>query len=382
MKKNIDSSYARIVDTPAILKSLLLISLFSSLAVSFLYWLGNGIQETSLSLLGLAIVSGFLILVMNWGYTQIAGLVLYLVVSIVLTLNISIGHAIFDEAMLAYPLLIVFSGLLFGKRSGVVVTGITAAQVALIYILAQSGHIQPFGGAVEVNLEETITTTLILLSTGLVTWVVIDIIETAVGKIYQSEQDLENAFELTLGAWAKALEIRRREDPGHCERVVDLTTEFAIYYGLDSDTVKQIRNGAYLHDIGKMGIPEHILLKSGMLDEEEKSLIKKHTLLGQEIVKDIDHLEGAAEVVVSHHERYDGAGYPLGLKWTQIPILAQIFAIVDCWDVLQTERPCRPSWEMSEIWSYIKDQSGGKFQPSVVDAFIDFIADRGGEVIR
>ena len=135
-----------------------------------------------------------------------------------------------------------------------------------------------------------------------------------------------------------------------------MTTEFAIYYGLDSDTVKQIRNGAYLHDIGKMGIPEHILLKSGMLDEEEKSLIKKHTLLGQEIVKDIDHLEGAAEVVVSHHERYDGAGYPLGLKWTQIPILAQIFAIVDCWDVLQTERPCRPSWEMSEIWSYIKDQ--------------------------
>jgi len=382
MKKNIDSSYARIVDTPAILKSLLLISLFSSLAVSFLYWLGNGIQVTSLSLLGLAIVSGFLLLLIGWGYTKIAALVLYLVVSIVLTLNISIGHAIFDEAMLAYPLLIVFSGLLFGKRSGVVVTGITTAEIALIYILAQSGHIQPFGGAVKVNLEETITTTLILLSTGLVTWVVIDIIETAVGKIYQSEQDLEKAFELTLEAWAKALEIRNREDPGHCERVVDLTTKFAIYYGLDNDAVKQIRSGAYLHDIGKMGIPEHILLKSGVLDEEEKSLIKKHTILGQEIVKDIDYLEEAMEVVVSHHERYDGAGYPLGLKWTQIPILAQIFAIVDCWDVLQTERPCRPSWEISEIWTYIKNQSGGKFQPSIVDAFIDFMADRGEEVIR
>ena len=158
MKKNIDSSYARIVDTPAILKSLLLISLFSSLAVSFLYWLGNGIQVTSLSLFGLAIVSGFLLLVLGWGYTKIAALVLYLVVSIILTLNISIGHAIFDEAMLAYPLLIVFSGLLFGKRSGVVVTGITTAQIALIYILAQSGHIQPFDGAVEVKLEETITT--------------------------------------------------------------------------------------------------------------------------------------------------------------------------------------------------------------------------------
>jgi len=380
MKKTLDSSYARIVDTSAILKSLLLISLFGSLAVSILYWLGNGIQVTSLSLLGLAIVSGFILLVLRWGYTQIAALVLYLVVSIVLTLNISIGHAIFDEAMLVYPLLIVFSGLLFGKRSGVFVTGITAAQIALIYILAQSGHIQPFGGAVEVILEETITTTLILLSTGLVTWVVIDIIETAVGKIYQSEQDLENAFEHTLGAWAKALEIRHREDPGHCERVVDLTTEFAIYYGLDNDAVKQIRNGAYLHDIGKMGIPEDILLKSSILDEEEKSLIKKHTLLGQEIVKDIDFLEGATEVVVSHHERYDGTGYPLGLKWTQIPILAQLFAIVDCWDVLQTERPCRPSWEMSEIRSYIKEQSGGKFQPSVVDAFFDFISDRGRDV--
>jgi hypothetical protein len=149
MKKTVGSSYARIVDTPAILKSLLLISVFGSLAVSFLYWLGNGIQVTSLSLVLLAIVSGFLMLVMNWGYTQIAGLILYLVVSIVLTLNISIGHAIFDEAMLAYPLLIVFSGLIFGKRSGIVVTGITAAKVALIYILAQSGHIQPFGGALK-----------------------------------------------------------------------------------------------------------------------------------------------------------------------------------------------------------------------------------------
>ncbi len=141
MKNTVGSSYARIVDTTAILKLLLLISLFGSLTVSFIYWLGNGIQETSLSLIGLAIVSGFLILVINWGYTQIAGLVLYLVVSIVLTLNISIGHAIFDEAMLAYPLLIVFSGLLFGKRSGVVVTGITVAQLAFnLY----SGPIWPY----------------------------------------------------------------------------------------------------------------------------------------------------------------------------------------------------------------------------------------------
>jgi len=380
MSKNTTSFYAKIVDTAAILKSLLLISLFGSLAVSIFYWIGNGIQETSLTLIGLAVLSGFLLVVAGWGYTEIAGLILYLGVSFVLSLNISIGHAIYDEAMLAYPLLIVFSGLLFGKRSGIVVTGTTMAQLALIYILAQAGHIKPFGGAVEVNLEETITTMVILLSTGFVTWVVVAIIETAVEKIVQSEIDLENTFELTLGAWAKALELREREDPGHCERVVELTTRFALHYGFDSDQIRQIRNGAYLHDIGKMGIPEDILLKTEQFDDRERSIVKRHTILGQNIIKEIEYLGGAMDVVVSHHERFDGTGYPAGLKGDQISILAQIFSIVDCWDVLQTERPCKPSWELTDIRSYFLEESGGKFQPDIVDAFLDFIMERERQV--
>jgi len=373
MKDQVNSSYARIVDTPAVVKTLILISLFGNLAIGVVYWLENGIQETSISLFIVALVSLGLLFLHRFGYSQAAGLILYLLISLMLTFNISIGHAIYDEAMIAFPLLIIFSGLIFGKRASVLVTGITVFQICLIYILAQAGHVRPFGGAVQVRLEETITTLIILISSGFLVWVVIDIIENAVEKILLSEQELENAYDLTLAAWAKALELRGREAPGHSGRVTTLATLLAEQMGIDEGKVWHIRQGAMLHDIGKMGIPENILLKTNQLDRTEKQTLVQHTSMAKDIIKDIDYLSGALEIVSYHHERYDGSGYPGELSGEKIPLSAQIFSIVDCWDMLRTRRPCREAKTDQEALVYLREQSGKKFNPEVVEAFLKMV---------
>ena len=375
MKDLLNSPYARIVDTPAIIRSLVRISLLGSLLIGIVFWFGNGIQETSLSLFIVTIICFGLLLLQNRGYYQISGLLLYLVISFILTFNISIGHAIYDEAMLAYPILIIFSGLIFGKRSAIVVTGITIFQLILIFILAQAGHVQAFGGAVSVTLEETITTLIILIATGFLVWVVIDIIENAVERISKSESDLENAYNLTLSAWAKALELRGREDPGHSGRVTALSTMLAEQMQLDPLSIKQIRQGALLHDIGKMGIPEKILLKTKPFDAAEKETLKEHTILAREIIDDIDYLNGALEIISHHHERYDGTGYPDQLKANEIPIKSQIFSIVDHWDILRNDRPCRKAWSDRQALDYILDQSGEKFNPDIVEIFSKMVGE-------
>jgi putative nucleotidyltransferase with HDIG domain len=368
------SSYARIVDTPAITKTLVWLSLFGSLAIGLIFWISNGIQETSISLFTITGISLGLILLQHWGLYQLSAFILYVVVSIILTFNISIGHAIYDEGMLAFPLLIVFSGLIFGKRSVVIVTFITVLELVLVYILADAGHLTPFEGSVNITLVDTNTTLIILIATGMLVWVVIDIIESAVDRIIQSEHDLEDAYDLTLAAWAKALELREREDPGHSKRVTSLAVLLAERLGLDQEQIKHIQQGALLHDIGKMGIPERILLKDTDLDEEEKMLLEKHPMMAAEIVAGIDYLEEAKQIITHHHERYDGSGYPGEVVGPAIPIGAQIFSVVDNWDMLRTARPCKDAWTDEMTLKYIQDQSGRKFNPEVVDIFLKMIS--------
>jgi putative nucleotidyltransferase with HDIG domain len=367
------SSYNRIVDTPAIVRLLLWINISGCSVIGVVFWAARGWQETTLSLLMMGAVSGLLLILERIGHPQFAGFLLYLLVSIVITFNVSIGHGIYDEAMVVYPLMIVFSGLLFGKGSSVLVTGISLGQICLIYIFAQAGIVQPFEGAVQLNLEDTITTIIIILVTGYIVWLVIDIIEKAVVRILESERNLEEAYTQTLIAWAKTLELRRREEPGHSARVSSLSCLFAEHVGLKSDQIKIIRQGSLLHDIGKMGIPESILLKSEAHDPEEKTLMRTHTRLGEGLVQDIEYLEGAREIIACHHERYDGKGYPDRLQGDEIPYSAQLFSVVDCWDSLRSDRPCRKAWTDEKTLKHIRNQSGKKFNPGVVQQFIDMV---------
>ncbi len=192
-------------------------------------------------------------------------------------------------------------------------------------------------------------------------------------NLTRSNLELRMAYDATIEGWARTLEYRDMETEGHSRRVVDLTIKLANSMGVQRDELVKIRRGALLHDIGKMGIPDNILRKPGPLDDEEWKLMRQHPLFAYEMLKPIDFLHGALDIPYSHHERWDGTGYPQGLRGTQIPQSARIFAIVDVWDALNTDRPYRKAWPKERIIAHLQEQSGTHFDPQVVDAFISLL---------
>jgi HD-GYP domain-containing protein (c-di-GMP phosphodiesterase class II) len=143
--------------------------------------------------------------------------------------------------------------------------------------------------------------------------------------------------------------------------------------GLEQDQIQAAWQGALLHDIGKMGISEAILLKAEALSAEELKILQTHPSLGSDLIQEIEYLSGARAVVNGHHERFDGTGFPQQLKGDQIPVPVQLFSIVDCWDTSRSGRPCRPALSEEDALVYIKDQAGRKFDPEIVERFLDLV---------
>lgn len=189
--------------------------------------------------------------------------------------------------------------------------------------------------------------------------------------ILASHRKLEEAYEATLAGWAKALELRERETAGHSVRVVQQTMSMANQLGFTEEELVNIRRGALLHDIGKLGIPDNILLKPGPLDETEWDIMKLHTFYAKSLLSPIDYLNPALDIPLYHHEKWDGSGYPEGLRGEKIPLPARIFAIVDVYDALIHERPYRPAWHQSATLQYLKEQAGKQFDPRLIEIFLD-----------
>lgn len=189
----------------------------------------------------------------------------------------------------------------------------------------------------------------------------------------KSNLDLVVAYETTLEGWAKTLELRDRETEGHSQRVLDLTTRLARKLGVADDEMIHLQRGAVLHDIGKMGVPDNILMKEGSLTDEEWEIMHKHPRFAQEMLESIPFLKKAAEIPYCHHEKWDGSGYPNRLRGEEIPISARIFALVDVWDALRSDRPYRKAWSDEQALQYIHDEVGKHFDPSVVKAFDEII---------
>lgn len=192
-----------------------------------------------------------------------------------------------------------------------------------------------------------------------------------------ANQQLRLAYETTLQGWARALEYRDRETEGHSDRVTDVTVDLARRLNVHPDDLIYIRWGARLHDIGKMAVPDHILLKEGPLTEEEWVTMRKHPVRGYELLKEIPFLGSAVEIPHYHHEKWDGSGYPNGLKGEAIPLGARLFAVVDVWDALSHDRPYRKAWPMEDVIAYIKKENGIHFDPDVVEAFLEYLVDEG-----
>lgn len=187
--------------------------------------------------------------------------------------------------------------------------------------------------------------------------------------LQRSNMELALAYDTTIEGWSCALDLRDRETEGHTIRVTELTLRLARAMGIGQDELVHMRRGALLHDIGKMGIPDAILLKPGPLSAEEWVIMRKHPVYALDLLSRIPYLRPSLDIPYYHHEKWDGSGYPIGLKGEQIPLSARIFAIADVWDALRSDRPYRPGWSEDKARQHILSESGKHFDPNVIRVF-------------
>lgn len=190
--------------------------------------------------------------------------------------------------------------------------------------------------------------------------------------------ELAAAYEATLEGWTRALDLRDRETEGHSRRVTDLTVRLARLMGVSEADCVHIRRGALLHDIGKMGIPDSILLKPSPLSPEEWDIMRRHPAYARELLAPIEYLRSALDVPYCHHEKWDGTGYPRGLKGEDIPLAARMFAAVDIWDAVRSDRPYRPAWSAQQAREHLASLAGTHLDPKVAEAFFELLASLEG----
>ena len=192
-------------------------------------------------------------------------------------------------------------------------------------------------------------------------------------KLREANAQLLSAYEATIESLSHALDLRDRETEGHSRRVTELTVRLAQALNLSEQEIMHMRRGALLHDVGKIGIPDSILHKPDTLTEEEWAIMRKHPQFAYDMLSPIEYLRPALDIPYSHHEKWDGSGYPRGLKGEEIPMVARLFAIADVWDAVTSDRPYRGAWTEEEAFAYIREQAGQHFDPQVVNLFFEEI---------
>lgn len=192
-------------------------------------------------------------------------------------------------------------------------------------------------------------------------------------NLQRSNMDLMLAYDATIEGWSRALDLRDRETEGHTQRVTEMVLELAEKMNMMQADLMNVKRGALLHDIGKMGIPDSILLKAGPLSEEEWEVMRRHPVYAFEMLSPILYLKHALDIPYCHHERWNGSGYPRRLKGEEIPLAARMFAVVDVFDALTSDRPYRDAWPREQAYRYIKKQAGIDFDPQVVKVFLDMM---------
>ena len=196
-------------------------------------------------------------------------------------------------------------------------------------------------------------------------------------NMQHSNMELIAAYDATIVGWSHAMDLRDKETQDHTKRVTELTLKMAERMRISKQEQVHIQRGALLHDIGKLGIPDHILHKPGKLTKEEWDIMRQHPIYAFEMLSAINYLRPALDIPYCHHEKWDGSGYPRNLRGEEIPFAARIFAVVDVWDALTSDRPYREAWTKEKALKYIQEQSGVNFDPNVVEVFLELIPSDG-----
>jgi len=324
-----------------------------------------------IALFGLAFLCIPLLWLNSKGQLTSSALFLSAIVLIVINLNLFDGDGIRDSGILAYPIFIMIGVLFFGKRATPYFSLAAIASLIGIVTLEIQGYVHPTIGATRFDILLPIV--ILLLVAAAFIWVVVGNMENHLERVKESEAELRSNYDLTLGAWAKVLEYRDKETEGHSRRLVDLSARLAQALGLSTEEIGHLRRGALLHDIGKMAIPDEILLKPGALNDAERRMMEQHPAYAKQMLAQVAFLQPSVEVAYSHHERWDGLGYPEGLKGEEIPLSARIFSVVDQWDALTSDRPYRKAWSRETVIAYLQENAGKIYDPEIVNVFLTII---------
>lgn len=360
------SSYEKTQKT-RLLHYLLLASFLGALVFGIINFLKGWYNEaTFLSLFAVICLLGFFL--NRTKFFQIAALILCGSLYLLLNLMLYYGIGLRDETLLAFPLLMVFAAFLFGQWGLWITTTLSVSTVVAIHYLQMYALFE--------NKYPASSTRVFLVSSLFV------FTALAIGVVRVSWEmnlkHLRQSYDLTLHGWARALEYHDGETAGHTRRVTALSVKLAQKLGLSKEEIQGIEHGAYLHDIGKMAIPDNILLKPGKLTEDEWMIMKQHPVISREIIAEIPYLRPAIDVAYSHHERWDGTGYPEGLHGEEIPLSARIFAVIDNWDALNFDRPYRKAWPSEDVIAYLQGNAGTLFDPEIVEAFLEILDEDKG----
>lgn len=305
------------------------------------------------------------------GKYNLAASILCGIVLMVVNINMYDGDGIRDSGLLAYPIFIMIGVLFFGQRATPYFSIAAIASLIAIVYLEIHGYVHPTIGTTKFDILLPIII-LILVASAFI-WVVVGIMEKDLERVKESEIELRKNYDLTLEAWAKVLEYRDEDTEGHSRRLVELSTRLAKAMGFSAEDIDHLQRGALLHDIGKLAIPDRILLKPGKFNDDERKLMEQHPVYAKQMLSQVGFLRPSLDVAYSHHERWDGLGYPEGLKGEAIPLAARLFTVVDQWDALTSDRPYRKAWSREKVIAYLQEYSGKIYDPKIVDIFLSVI---------
>ncbi len=371
-RRALQQLYQETIGLANIIETLIIITGVTALIV-LVVWSLDGFGVTAQMMLLLFAVSVLLFFIHHSGRASEAGIGLFATITIVITALSYYSDGIYNVPHIFYPILLIFSGILFGRAMIPTITALITFIETFLFALDRAHLIVPFKGAVYWKADYYALAVIILFATAFLLSISLKTIEENLMRLALSEKVIKESYELTLEGWAKALELSGREPKGHSERVTKLIMEFADDLGLDDETKAQLRHGALLHDIGKMGVSDSILTKPGPLDEYETAQSKEHTLFAKKMLHDIAYLESLTDIPAYHHEQWDGKGYPEGLDAERIPYTARIFSLIDNWVSLTSHQSYRPAWSHEKAFAYIEEQAGKKFDKTITEDFLSFL---------